>query len=52
MFLDEIKCPGFYISSSSMLSLYGSGKLHGVVMDSGYGLSTSIVNQEGMNNEY
>lgn len=51
-FIEEIRSPGFYISSTSLLSLYGSGRIQGVVVDSGHGLTTCVVNQEGLSNEH
>lgn len=52
VFLEELKSPGFYVSPNSLLSLYGSGKLVGVVVDVGEGSTTVSASHEGLLNEH
>lgn len=52
VFLEELRCPGFYVSPNSLLSLYGTGKLAGVVVDAGEGTTTVSASHEGLLNEH
>jgi actin, other eukaryote len=51
-FLEELRVPGFYASSTGLLNLYGSGRSSGSVLDSGAYNSTVTVSQDGLLNEY
>ena len=44
---DTFSVPSLYISVSSVLSLYSSGRTTGLVIDSGAGLTASVPSFEG-----
>lgn len=52
LFLEELRCPAFYLSPTSLLSLYGSGKLVGAILDVGHGSTTISASYEGLLNEH
>ena len=52
VFLEELRCPGFHMSPTSLLSLYGSGKLVGAILDVGHGTTTISASYEGLLNEH
>ena len=52
IFLEELRCPGFYLSPTSLLSLYGSGKLVGAIVDAGHGTISVSASYEGLLNEH
>ena len=52
IFMEEMGCKGFYICGTGLLSLYGSGKLQGIVVDSGDGTTTVVASQEGLINDH
>jgi actin len=44
---DTFNVPSLYISVSSVLSLYSSGRTSGLLLESGYNLSASVPIYEG-----
>lgn len=52
IFLEELRVPGFYVSPTSLLSLYGSGKLVGAILDAGHGSISVSASYEGLLNEH
>ena len=52
IFLEDLKVQGFYLSGDSLLSLYGSGKIQGIVVDSGSGTTSVVASQDGLTNDY
>lgn len=44
---DTFNVPSYYAACSSVLSLYSSGRMTGLVIDSGYGLTASVPIYEG-----
>lgn|SRR3990167_1628685 len=51
-FLEGLRVPGFYASSTGLLNLYGSGRSSGAALDSGAFNSTVTVSRDGYLNEY
>jgi actin len=47
IFFEGLNVPGFYCFVNSLLSLYGSGRTTGVVLDSGEEITTVLPIQEG-----
>lgn len=52
MFFENFNVPGFYSSIHSLFSIYASGKTTGMVVDSGYGLTTVVPIIDGYNRGY
>lgn len=52
MFLEDFRALGFYTTPNTLLSLYGSGRLQGIVLDAGESNITVGASQEGLLNEH
>lgn len=52
MFFENFNVPGFYSSIHSLFSIYATGKTGGLVVDSGYGLTTVVPIIDGYNRGY
>ena len=52
IFFETFNVPGFYFSIDSLFSLYGSGKTTGMVIDSGFGVTTAVPIIDGYCHSY
>lgn len=47
IFFDKFNVPGFYLAIQAVLSLYSSGKITGLVLDSGDGVTHTVPIYDG-----